>query len=68
VRTDFEAIPKEDTDRNYVDRWLENQMKEYETRQGSVAARLMQVAFEKGLKFWIGNTAMTHEKKNENKP
>ena len=27
VRTDFEAIPTEGTDRNYVDRWLEKQRK-----------------------------------------
>ncbi len=27
IRTDFEAIPDEGTDQNYVDRWLEKQKK-----------------------------------------
>ena len=27
VRTDFEAIPTEGTDQNYVDKWLEKQKK-----------------------------------------
>ena len=32
VRTDFEAIPTEGTDQNYVDRWLEKQKKVIEER------------------------------------
>ena len=32
VRTDFEAIPTEGTDQNYVDRWLEKQKKVIEEK------------------------------------
>ena len=27
IRTDFQAIPSEGTDQNYIDRWLEKQKK-----------------------------------------
>jgi hypothetical protein len=61
VRTDLEAIPVENTDRNYVDRWLEIQMEEYEKVQGGGAAMRMRKALEAGLKRWIGQNALQHE-------
>jgi hypothetical protein len=62
VRTDLAAIPQENTDRNYVDTWLENQMMEYENKQGRVAALRMRKALEAGLKRWVGKNALNYEK------
>jgi hypothetical protein len=60
VRTDLAAIPQENTDRNHVDRWLENELQEYEKKQGSLAARDMRKAIEAGLKRWVGKNALQH--------
>ncbi|XP_068686101.1 uncharacterized protein [Montipora foliosa] len=44
VRTDFEAIPTEGTDQNYVDRWLEKQKKVIKERcsMASLAKKLVE--------------------------
>ena len=41
MRTDLEAIPTDNTDKNYVDAWLDKQMVEYEQAQGQSTARKM---------------------------
>jgi phage regulator Rha-like protein len=61
VRTDLAAIPQENTDQNYVDKWLEMQMEEYKKKQGIDAATRMRKALEAGLKRWVGNNAVQYE-------
>ena len=41
MQTDLEAIPTDNTDKNYVDAWLDKQMVEYEQAQGQSTARKM---------------------------
>ena len=45
MQTDLEAIPTDNTDKNYVDAWLDKQMVEYEQAQGqSTARKLLKVS------------------------
>ncbi|CAB4002726.1 Hypothetical predicted protein [Paramuricea clavata] len=43
VRTDFEAIPDEGTDQNYVDKWLEKQLAETEKKRSMVQKFLLSI-------------------------
>jgi hypothetical protein len=61
VRTDLAAIPTENTDRNYVDKWLELQLEEYERTKGTVAAMIVRKVFKLGLKTEVGSRALQSE-------
>ena len=54
VRSDLEAIPTENTDQNYVDRWLADQMAVYEQAQGQRTLKMVRSAIDAGLKLWRG--------------
>ena len=41
VQTDLAAIPTDNTDRNYVDRWLEQEMKKYREEKNLSITRKM---------------------------
>ena len=43
VRTDFEAIPNEGTDQNYIDKWLERQLVEIEKKRSSTQKFIMRI-------------------------
>jgi hypothetical protein len=43
VRTDFEAIPDEGTDQNYVDKWLEKQLAETEKKRSMAQKFLLSI-------------------------
>ncbi len=43
VRTDFAAIPNEDTDQNYVDKWLEKQLANIEEKRSKVQRFLLNI-------------------------
>ena len=46
VRTDFEAIPEEGTDQNYVDKWLEKQLAAIEKKKRSGVQRYLSNIFK----------------------
>ena len=49
VRTDFEAIPDEDTDQNYIDKWLEEKLTEIREKRVSTQKAIMDVLKETGI-------------------
>ena len=49
VRTDFEAIPDEDTDQNYVDKWLDRHLAKIGEKRSSMVRRFL-LRVLKGIK------------------
>ena len=43
VRTDFEAIPSEGTDQNYVDKWLKKELAQIEEKRSTVQRYLLSI-------------------------
>ena len=62
VRTDFEAIPNEGTDQNYVDKWLEKQLAENERKRSRVQQYLLDVFSGMEAKFEWEEIAEGEEK------
>jgi hypothetical protein len=63
VRSDLAAIPMENTDKNYVDKWLEQQLEKYaeEKEDPGLVAR-MRRAMKFGLTTQTSKKALKHDK------